>query len=42
MAERSKELIKVGYFLSKLGKKSPPNLLKTSKWKNYMIGYYLC
>lgn len=34
MAERSKELIQVAYFLSKFGKKEPPKRLNTEKW-NY-------
>ena len=32
MAERSEELIQVGYFLSKFGKKTPPQKLDTDKW----------
>ena len=40
MAERSKELIMVGYFLSRFGKKNPPALLKASKWKDaYQLFY---
>ena len=34
MAERSKELIQVGYYLSKYGDEDPPKKLKTKKW-NY-------
>ena len=40
MAERSKELIKVGYFLSKFGKNSPPTILNTSKWKDAYNLFY--
>ena len=32
MAERSKELIQVGYFLSRFGVVDPPSHLKTDKW----------
>lgn len=32
MAERSKELIQVGYYLSKYGPSDPPTRLKTTKW----------
>ena len=40
MAERSKELIMVGYFLSRFGKNSPPSRLNISKWKDaYKIFY---
>ena len=34
MAERSKELIMVGYFLSRFGKNGPPTRLNISKWKD--------
>jgi 5-methylcytosine-specific restriction protein B len=33
MPERSKEIIVVGYFLSRFGDKNPPSSLKTNKWK---------
>lgn len=33
MPERSKELIQVGYYLSRFGGKKPPVLLKESTWK---------
>jgi 5-methylcytosine-specific restriction protein A len=40
MATRSIELIEVGYFLSRAGKKLPPIELNTSSWYNaYMIFY---
>ena len=40
MAERSKELVMVGYFLSRFGKNSPPSRLNISKWKDaYKIFY---
>ena len=32
MTERSKELIQVGYYLSKYGKQGPPKRLETDKW----------
>ena len=40
MAERSKEIIMVGYFLSRFGKSSPPDRLNISKWKNAYIVFY--
>jgi hypothetical protein len=40
MAERSKELIMVGYFLSRFGKSSPPESLNISKWKNAYKVFY--
>lgn len=40
MAERSKELIMVGYYLSKYGQQDPPKRLKTDKWnKAYRMFY---
>ncbi|MBQ4915283.1 AAA family ATPase [Maribacter sp. MMG018] len=40
MAERSKELVIVGYYLSRFGKKYPPKQLNVSKWKDaYNIFY---
>jgi len=32
MAERSKELVQVGYYLSKYGQNEPPSKLQTKKW----------
>ena len=40
MAERSKELIMVGYFLSRFGKNSPPDRLNISKWKDTYNVFY--
>ena len=40
MAERSKELIMVGYFLSRFGKNSPPTRLNISKWKDIYNVFY--
>ena len=40
MAKRSKEFITVGYFLSKYGKKGPPNSLKVNKWKDAYSLFY--
>jgi hypothetical protein len=40
MAERSKELVMVGYYLSKYGKSNPPNKLKTSKWRDAYNLFY--
>lgn len=40
MAERSKELIMVGYFLSRFGKNSPPARLNISKWKDTYKLFY--
>lgn len=40
MAERSKELIQVGYYLSKYRKQGPPERLETDKWcKAYRLFY---
>ena len=40
MAERSKELIQVGYYLSKYGQQEPPKRLETNKWnKAYRLFY---
>ena len=40
MAERSKELIQVGYYLSKYGKKDPPERLETDKWNEAYRLFY--
>lgn len=40
MAERSKELIQVGYYLSKYGKENPPKILKTDKWNEAYRLFY--
>lgn len=40
MAERSKELIQVGYFLSRFGKNRPPDHLNITKWKNAYKVFY--
>lgn len=40
MAERSKELIMVGYFISRYGRKSPPKLLNVGKWKDAYKLFY--
>jgi 5-methylcytosine-specific restriction protein B len=40
MAERSKELIKVGYYLSKFGIENPPSLLNVKHWKNAYALFY--
>ncbi|MDA7517540.1 HNH endonuclease [Akkermansiaceae bacterium] len=40
MAERSKELIKVGYYLSKFGKEKPPLRLDTIKWNDTYRMFY--
>ena len=40
MAERSKELINVGYYLSRFGKKNPPTLLEVAKWKEAYKLFY--
>ena len=40
MAERSKELIQVGYYLSKYGKQEPPNRLETNKWNDAYRLFY--
>jgi len=40
MAERSKELIQVGYFLSKYGIQVPPEKLKTEKWNEVYRLFY--
>jgi hypothetical protein len=37
MPERSKELIQVGYYLSRFGGKKPPVRLKASTWKGSFI-----
>ena len=40
MAERSKEMIQVGYYLSKYGQNDPPKKLNVDKWnKAYRIFY---
>lgn len=40
MAERSKELIQVGYYLSKYGKHNPPERLSTGRWnESYRLFY---
>ena len=40
MAERSKELIQVGYYLSRFGQLDPPKKLETDKWSQaYRIFY---
>lgn len=40
MAERSKELIQVGYYLSKYGKNDPPEKLNVSKWNEAYRMFY--
>lgn len=40
MAERSKELIQVGYYLSRFGKDKPPKQLKTDKWNDAYRLFY--
>ncbi|MCT4628296.1 HNH endonuclease [Winogradskyella sp.] len=40
MAERSKELIQVGYYLSKYGKQYPPKRLGTDKWNEAYRMFY--
>ncbi|MFP4846092.1 HNH endonuclease [Winogradskyella sp. PE311] len=40
MAERSKELIQVGYYLSKYGQKDPPKRLETAKWNEAYRMFY--
>ena len=40
MAERSKELIQVGYYLSKYGQLDPPIRLKTDKWNEAYRMFY--
>ena len=40
MAERSKELINVGYYLSRFGKKSPPKHLDVAKWNDAYKLFY--
>lgn len=40
MAERSKELIEVGYYLSKFGIENPPSLLNVKHWKNAYALFY--
>jgi 5-methylcytosine-specific restriction protein A len=40
MAERSKELIQVGYYLSKYGKQDPPKRLETDKWNEAYRLFY--
>ena len=40
MAERSKELIEVGYFLSKFGPQDPPKRLNTEKWNQAYRMFY--
>lgn len=40
MAERSKELIQVGYYLSKYGKQDPPKRLNTDKWNEAYRMFY--
>jgi len=40
MAERSKELIQVGYFLSKYGAENPPERLNTDKWNDAYRMFY--
>jgi 5-methylcytosine-specific restriction protein A len=40
MAERSKELIQVGFYLSKYGKQDPPKRLETDKWNEAYRLFY--
>ena len=40
MAERSKELIQVGYYLSKYGRQDPPYRLETDKWNEAYRKFY--
>lgn len=40
MAERSKELIQVGYYLSKYGQQDPPKRLETDKWNEAYRMFY--
>ena len=40
MAERSKELIQVGYYLSKYSNQFPPKKLKTDKWNEAYRLFY--
>lgn len=40
MPTRSKELIEIGYFLSREGKLDPPWQLETSKWSNAYLLFY--
>ena len=40
MAERSKELIQVGYYLSKYGQQDPPMSLGTDKWNEAYRMFY--
>lgn len=40
MAERSKELIQVGYYLSKYGQEDPPKRLETDKWNEAYRMFY--
>ena len=40
MAERSKELLQVGFYLSKFGKKNPPATLGVTKWKDAYKLFY--
>ena len=40
MAERSKELIQVGYYLSKYGKQGPPKRLETDNGMRH-IDYFM-
>ncbi|MEN2283126.1 HNH endonuclease [Algoriphagus sp. SE2] len=40
MAERSRELIQVGYYLSKYGKEGPPVRLNTDKWNEAYRMFY--
>ena len=40
MAERSKELIQVGYYLSRYGQQDPPNRLNADKWNEAYRLFY--
>lgn len=40
MPERSKELIQVGYYLSKYGQNTPPDKLETDKWNEAYRMFY--
>lgn len=40
MAARSKELIQVGYYLSKYGKLLPPSRLKANRWNQAYCRFY--
>lgn len=40
MANRSKEFIQVGYYLSKYGQENPPKKLKTDKWNEAYRMFY--